>query len=61
MTLNPYYAKMNASIVSSVVYVSIVYGIYKTVSFVWNFVGLRNWFADQTCPSSARIDGKVKL
>lgn len=46
---------------SSLVLVPVAYVIYKTSSFIWNFVGFRNWFIDQSCPSSARIDGKVVL
>merc|ERR1719259_1141632 len=51
----------NVSVTSSLLYLTLIYGVYKTVSFVWRFMGLRNWLADQTCPSSARIDGKVVL
>jgi len=46
---------------SSLILVPLVYVFYKTASFVWSFVGFRNWFVDQNCPSDARLDGKVVL
>lgn len=50
-----------SSWLSSLISVPFAYIVYKTASFIWNFVGFRNWFADQNCPSDARVDGKVVL
>lgn len=38
-----------------------VYGLYKLIAFIVEFMGFRNWFQDQMCPSNDRLDGKVVL